>query len=214
MRECCRRRRVGDIVGGHVHRLHRSDRAALGRGDAFLEVAHFRAERWLVTNGAGHAAQQRGHFRTRLHEAKNVVDEQQYVLAFGIAEILGLGQRRQRHAQARARWLVHLAEHQHGVGNDARLGHFQVQIVAFAGAFADAAEGGIAAVFLGDVADQFLDQHGLAHARAAEQADLAALGKRGEQVDGFQAGLELFRGGHLLFKRRRQPVNRTASCRG
>ena len=43
---------------------------------------------------------------------------------------------------------------------------------------------------LGDVVDQLLDQHGLADAGAAEQADLAALGVRREQVDDLDAGDE------------------------
>ena len=41
----------------------------------------------------------------------------------------------------------------------------------------------------GDVADQFLDQHGLANARAAEQADLTATGIGSQQVDDLDAGL-------------------------
>src|ERR1700756_3924631 len=44
-------------------------------------------------------------------------------------------------------------------------------------------EHGIAAVRLGDVVDQLLDQHGLADAGAAEQADLAALRIRGKKID-------------------------------
>jgi len=35
-----------------------------------------------------------------------------------VAEVLGHGQRRERHAQARARRLVHLAEHHHGLVDD------------------------------------------------------------------------------------------------
>jgi hypothetical protein len=42
----------------------------------------------------------------------------------------------------------------------------------------------------GDVADQLLNQHGLAHAGAAEEADLAALLVGGEQVDDLDAGDE------------------------
>jgi peptide chain release factor 1 len=45
-------------------------------------------------------------------------------------------------------------------------------------------------VLLGDVVDQLLDQHRLAHAGAAEQADLAALHVRGQQIDHLDAGLE------------------------
>ena len=64
------------------------------------------------------------------------------------------------------------------------------QVVAFAGALADAGEHGIATVLLGDVADELLDDDRLAHAGAAEDADLAALGKRSDQVDDLEAGLE------------------------
>ena len=56
--------------------------------------------------------------------------------------------------------------------------HFQPEVVAFAGAFADAGEDGVAAVLLGDAGDQFLDDDGLAQARTAEQAGLAAADER------------------------------------
>src|SRR5439155_16652340 len=55
------------------------------------------------------------------------------------------------------------------------------------------AEGRQAAVLLGEVVNQLLDDHRLAHAGAAEQPDLAALGVGRQQVDDLDAGLE-----HLL----------------
>ena len=55
-----------------------------------------------------------------------------------------------------------------------------VQIVAFAGSFPDTGEYRIAAMGVGDVVDQFHDNHCLAHAGAAEKADLAALHVRGQ----------------------------------
>ena len=42
----------------------------------------------------------------------------------------------------------------------------------------------------GDIVDKLLDEDGLAHARAAEQTDLAALGIGLQKVDGFDARLE------------------------
>ena len=108
------RRRVGVVVGRHVDRLHRGDRALLRRGDALLQLAHLRQQRRLVADGRRHAAEQRRHFRAGLREAEDVVDEEQHVLAFGVAEVLGHGQRGQRHAQARAGRLGHLAVDQRG----------------------------------------------------------------------------------------------------
>ena len=63
-----------------------------------------------------------------------------------------------------------------------------VEIVAFAGALADAGEHRDAAVQLGDVVDQLHDDDGLADAGAAERADLAALQERADQVNDLDAG--------------------------
>src|SRR4029077_19660752 len=92
----------------------------------------------------------------------------------------GAGERRQRHARARARRLVHLAVDQrrareHAVaGLELRLHHLVPEVVALARALADAGEAGVAAVLLGDVVDELHDEHGLADAGAAEEANLAA----------------------------------------
>ena len=113
------RRRVGDVVGGHVDRLQRGDRTALRRGDALLQFAHLVGERGLVADRRRHAPEQRRDLRTGLGEPEDVVDEQQHVLALHVAEVLGHRQRAQRHAQPNAGRLVHLAEHQRGVGQHA-----------------------------------------------------------------------------------------------
>ncbi len=54
-----------------------------------------------------------------------------------------------------------------------------------------------------DVVDQLHDDDGLAHAGAAEQADLAALQERLDQVDDLDAGLEHLHLGRLLVECRR-----------
>ena len=162
----------------------------LGRGDPLLQLAHLGLQRRLVADRRGHAAEQRRDLGARLDEAEDVVDEQQHVLAALLAEVLGHRQAGEGDAQAGARRLVHLAEDEHRLVDDARLLHLEPEVVALARALADAAEGGEAVVLLGDVADQLLDQHGLADAGAAEEADLAALGVGGEQVDDLDPGLE------------------------
>ena len=204
MGEGGRRRRIGQVVGGHVDGLHRGDRPLLGRGDALLQGPHVGGQGRLISHRRGNAAQQRRHFRTGLGEAENVVDEEQHVLAFLVAEIFGHGQAGQADAGAGPRRFVHLAIDQRHFGagavelDDARLDHFVVEVVAFAGAFADAGEHRIAAMRLGDVVDQLHDQHGLADAGAAEQADLAALGIRRQQIDDLDAGHQNFGLGGLF----------------
>ena len=169
------RRRVGVVVGGHVHGLQRGDRAAPGRGDALLQLAHLVGEGRLVAHGRRHAAEQRRHLGAGLHEPEDVVDEQQHVLVLHVAEVLGHRQRRQRDAQAHARRLVHLAEDERGLLDDAGLLHLDREVGALTGALADAGEHRHATVVCGDPVDHLLDEHGLADAGAAEQADLAAL---------------------------------------
>ena len=217
MRERGRGRRVGQVVGRHVDRLHRGDRALVGGGDALLQRAHVGGERRLITHRRGNAAEQRRHFRAGLGEAEDVVDEEQHVLAL-IAEVLGDGQAGEADAGAGARRLVHLAEHQRAfrlrsdprlrVGIDLGFDELVIEVVAFAGALADAGEHRITTMGLGDVVDQFLNQHGLADAGAAEQADLAALGVRREQIDDLDAGDENFGFRRLVGVGRRFLVDR------
>ena len=52
-----------------------------------------------------------------------------------------------------------------------------VEIVALAGALADAGEDGVTSVSLGHIVDQLHNQDSLAHAGAAKQADLASCEK-------------------------------------
>ena len=102
MRERRGRGRVGQVVGGHVDGLHRRDRSLVRRGDALWQ---WRPSRWpgrLVTDGAGDAAEEGRHFRTSLREAEDVVDEEQNVAAFVIAEVFGDGEAGQRDAGAGA----------------------------------------------------------------------------------------------------------------
>src|SRR5690606_39602689 len=85
-------------------------------------------------------SEQRRHLGARLHEAEDVVDEEEHVLALHVAEVLGDGQRREGDPEAHARRLVHLAEDQGRLVEDARLRHLEVEGVALAGPLAHAGE--------------------------------------------------------------------------
>ena len=177
-------------------------------GDALLQRAHVGGERRLITHRRRDTAEQRRHFGACLGEAEDVVDEEQHVLAL-VAEVLGDGQAGEADAGARARRLVHLAEHQRAfrlharigivrIGVDLRFDELVIEVVAFAGTLADAGEHRVTAMRLGDVVDQFLNQHGLADAGAAEQADLATLRIRSKKIDDLDAGDEDFSLGRLV----------------
>src|SRR5664279_1504621 len=130
--------------------------------------------------------------------------------ALTVAEVLRDGQRGERHAQARSGRLGHLAVNKSGLRlrgvldvDDARLLHFQPEVVALAGALANSGEHRKAAVLKGHVVDELHDDDGLADAGATEQADLAALQERLDQVNDLHAGLEHLHRGGLLVERRR-----------
>ena len=141
-----------------------------------------------------------------LRKAENVVDKEQNVLAL-IAEVFGDREARKSDAGAGARRFVHLAVDQGAFGFaaaaflvDARFNHLPIEIVALAGPLADARKHRIAAVRLGDVVDQLHDQHCLADAGAAKEADLAALGVGRQQIDNLDAGDQDLGLGRLLDK--------------
>ena len=181
------RSRVGDVVGGDVDRLHRGDRVTTGRGDPLLQLTHLVGQRRLVTDRGRHPAEQRRHLGAGLGEPEDVVDEQQHVLLLHVAEVLGHRQRRQRDPQTGARRLVHLAEDERGLLDDAGLGHLRDEVVALTGALADTGEHRHTAEVLGDPVDHLLDEHRLADAGTTEQADLAADHVRRQQVDDLDA---------------------------
>ena len=183
---------------------------ASGRRDPLLQLAHLVGQRRLVADRGRHPAEQRGHLGPGLGEPEDVVDEQQHVLALHVAEVLSHRQRGQAHPEPGTRRLVHLAEDQRGVIDDAGLGHLEEQVVALAGALAHAGEHRHAAEVLGHPADHLLDQHGLADAGPAEQSDLAAAHVRGQQVEHLDAGDEHLGPGLELVERRRVPVDSPA----
>ena len=202
------RGRVGVVVGWDEHRLQRGDRALLRRRDPLLERGHLGRQVWLVADRGGHPPEQRRHLRARLDEAEDVVDEEEDVAAFLVAEVLGHRQAGQADPLTGTRRLVHLAEHERGLGDDAGLRHLVDEVVALARSLADAGEHRHAGVLLGDVPDQLLDDDRLADAGPAEDADLAALLERADQVDDLEARLEHLDLGRLLVERRRRAVDR------
>ena len=208
---------IGRIVGGNVDGLHGRDGAVLGAGDALLEFAHFGGEGRLVADGAGHSAEQRGHFRAGLGEAENVVDEEQRVGTGFIAEIFSHGEGARGPRGVGRRGFVHLAEDHDGLVDDVLAGvadlgflHFEPEVGAFAGSFADAGEDGVSAVLLGDAGDEFLNDDGFAQAGPAEQTGLAAAKERREQVDHLDAGFKHLGLGREICKFRRLAVDRPA----
>src|SRR6202163_58709 len=123
-------------------------------------------------------------------------------------------------AGAGARRLVHLAVDQRAFGAfaaallvDAGFDELVIEIVAFAGPLADAGEHRITAMGFRNVVDQFLNQHGLADAGAAEQADLAALGVGRQEIDDLDAGDENFRFGRLVGVGRRRLMDGAVAFR-
>ena len=173
-------------------------------------------QRRLIADRRGDAAEQRRHLGARLGKAEDVVDEEQHVLAFLVAEIFGDGEPGKTDAGARARRLVHLAVDKCRLGarpvggDDPRFDHLVIEVVALAGALADPGEHRVAAMRLGDVVDQLHDDHGLADPGAAEQADLAAFGVRRQQIDDLDPGDQDLGLGRLVDEGRRRSVDRRA----
>ena len=115
----------------------------------------------------------------------------------GFAEILCLGHRRQPYPQACPGGSFIWPKTRHVWFNTVsslspicvRL-HFQPQVVALARPLTDAGKNGETTMLCRDPGNKFLNDYGLAHTCAAEQAHLAAPYKRTQQVDYFYPCLE------------------------
>ena len=193
-----RRRGIGEVVRGHVHRLHAGDGSVARGSDALLQRPHLLRERGLIADRRRHAPEQRGNLAARLHETENIVDEQQHVLVLAVAEVFCHRQPRERDAHSDAGRFVHLSEDERRLFVHAALAHLRPQIVPLAAALAHARKDGISPVLGGDIVDEFLNEHRLADARAAEQTDLAALGIGFQKIDHFDPRLQDLHGGRLI----------------
>ncbi len=84
--------RVAEIVGRNVHGLNGGDRAIARVADAFFQVSELSSKGRLITQSRWELASESRNLRAGLNEAKDVIDEQQHVLARVVAEILSHGQ--------------------------------------------------------------------------------------------------------------------------
>ena len=81
------------------------------------------------------------------------------------------------------------------------------QVITFTGTLTNTSENRNATVVLSNTLNHFLNQNGLAHACATEEADLATLNIWGEQIDNLDARFEHLRTGLKLVECRRLAVN-------
>ena len=167
-----------------------------------MQGAHLGAECRLVTHGGGHPSQQRRDLHARQDVPVDVIDEEQHVLLLLVPEILGHGQAGQPDPGPDARRLVHLAEHQYGARQNSGVLHLVPQVIAFPRPLADAGEYRNALVDRADVADQFLNDYGLAHTRPAVGADLATFHEGCDQVEDLDPGLQDLNGLDLVVEGR------------
>ena len=203
VRESGRRRRVGQIVGRNINRLNRGDGALPRGGNPLLQPPHLLRQGRLVAHRRRHPPQQRRAFGPGQRVAVNVVHEQKDIAPL-VAEIFRDGQPGQRHPQAVARRLVHLAIHQRHLVQNLGILHLVVEVVPLAGALAHPGENRVAGMLNRDVANQLHHVDGLPHARPAEKPHLAAFRERADQVDDLDAGLQnLLVGRQLLVAGRR-----------
>lgn len=76
MREGVYRRRVGEIVFRHIHRLNRGNSTSIGIGDALFQLQQLGAHGRLISQARRHLPHQAGNLHTGLDETKNIINEQ------------------------------------------------------------------------------------------------------------------------------------------
>jgi peptide chain release factor 1 len=92
--------------------------------------------------------------------------------------------------------------------DDTSFDHFVVEIVTLASTLTDTAKDGETTMSLGDVIDEFLNQHGLAHTGTSEQTDFSATSVWSEKVNDLDTSFEHLSGCRLVNERRGVSVNR------
>ena len=96
----------------------------------------------MVTDSGRDTTEQSRHLRTSLSETEDIVDEEQYILAFLVTEVLRNSQTGKGDTGTSARGFVHLTEDESDLGvtlevDDTSLNHFVVKIVALTSTLTD-----------------------------------------------------------------------------
>lgn len=162
-----------------------------------MELTHFGGQSRLITYGAGHTAKKGGHFGTGLGKAEDIINKQQCVLARGIPEPFGHGERCKCHAKAGTGGLIHLAEDHCRLGNNRTIGfpdfgflHFQPKVITFTSSFTDPSKNRITTMLAGNSGDKFGEDNGFTKTRTAEQACFATTNQRGQEVNNLNTRLK------------------------
>ena len=144
---------------GHIDGLDRRDRNAADRGDALMQSRDLAGERRLVADPRRQPPEQARHFAARLDEAKDIVHQQQHVLALLVAEIFRDRQRGERR-RASARRAARSSGHRRArCGRARRSARISMQkLVALARALANAGEHRNALIALDHRVDQLHHQ--------------------------------------------------------
>merc|ERR1719223_1009116 len=186
--------RIGKIIGGHVHSLHRGNGSLGGRGNTFLKTSHIRGKSGLVSYSGRNTSEQSRHLRTGLGETENVVHKEQHILSLLVTEVLGNCETSQSDTGTGTRGLVHLSVHKSGLTSIGRsslgvdldhtsLNHLVVQIISFTGTFSNTSKDRVSSVVHGNVVNKFHDNDGLSDTSSSKETNLSSLGVGGKKID-------------------------------
>ena len=182
----------------------------LGRGDPLLQLAHLGGQRRLVTDGGRACGRAAPTLREPACEKRKMLSTNSSVSAPVSSRNYSAIVRAERATRRRAPGGSFIwPKTMHGLVDDVLAGvadlgllHFEPEVVAFAGALADAGEAPSSRRAGWRCGRSALEDDRLAEAGAAEQAGLAAADERREQVDDLDAGLEQFGLGRQLVELR------------
>ena len=170
-------------------------------------AAHLRCQGWLIACRGGHTPQQGRYFRTCLGKAEDVIDKQKHVLFFYVTEVLSQGKPGQANPQTGSWRLVHLTENHGRFVNNSGFLHFKVKVVTLTGTLSHAGKDRVAAVFVGNIADQLHNEDGLAHTCTAEKTNFSAPGVGCKEVYNLNPGFQHSAGRLYFIDLRRGAMN-------
>ncbi len=183
VRKNCPHGRIGHVIGRHVDRFNGSDIARFGRKDALLQFRHLGKQGGLVADGRGHAPDQPRQFAACLNETEGVVHQEEHLPGHRVAQVLGIGQRRESDPETHTRRLVHLPENHQGARHHSRILHVVPKLMPFADALADAGKDRDPLMQANNGVHELHDQYRLANPGTAEQSGLASANERTQQID-------------------------------
>ncbi len=175
--------RICEVICWYIDCLNWCDWAIFRRSNPLLKCTHLCCKSWLVPYRRRDSSEERWDFWTCLSESEDIIDEEENISFFFIAEVLSHCETCESDSCTRPWSFIHLTEDHHSLVDDAWIFHFMVEVISFTSSFTDTCHDRVSSVFWCDIVDEFLHDDSFTDTCTSKETYFTTLEHRSDEID-------------------------------